>query len=106
MKYLFVEEVRDKRLMNKSLKFDVELGDCAYTLENKFVFLSAWTIFTHHEISYDGDIYVYSFNTGAHSGEADIKAYTSITEPPPTRQYNAHSGMTLSMPFLIMPSLK
>ena len=50
-KYLFAEEVRDKMLMNKRLKFDVELGDCAYALENKFVFLSAWTIFTHHEIS-------------------------------------------------------
>ena len=51
MKYLFVEEVRDKRLMNKRLKFDAGLGGCAYALENKFVFLSAWTIFTHHEIS-------------------------------------------------------
>ena len=51
MKYLFVEEVRDKMLMDMRPKFDVELGDCAYTLENKFVFLSAWTAFTHHEIS-------------------------------------------------------
>ena len=50
MKYLFVEEVRDKRLMDMGPKFNVELGDCAYTLENKFVFLSAWTIFIHNEI--------------------------------------------------------
>ena len=48
-KYLFVEEARDKMLMDMRLKFDVELGDCAYTLENKFVFLSAWIIFIHNE---------------------------------------------------------
>ena len=93
-------------LMNKRLKLDVELGDCTYTLENKFVFLSAWTIFTHHEISQGGEIYVFTLDTGTHGGEVDIEAYTSVMEVPPTHQYSAHSGMTLSMPFLVMPSLK
>ena len=71
-------------MMNMRPKFDVELGDCAYALENKFVFLSAWTIFTHHEISQDGEIRTFYFNTGANDGEADIEAYTRVTETPPT----------------------
>ena len=53
-------------MMNKNLKFDVEHGDCAYALENKFVFLSVWTISTHHEISQDGEIYVFTLDTGTH----------------------------------------
>ena len=33
-----MEEVRDKRLMNRRLKFDVELGDCAYALKTSLYF--------------------------------------------------------------------
>ena len=49
---------------------------------------------------------MFSFDTRACGGEADVKPYTSVTEIPPTHQYNAHSGMTLFIPFLVTPSLK
>ena len=70
MKYLFVEEVRDKMLMDMRPKFDVELGDCAYALENKFVF------FLHGQ---------YLFITKFHRMERYARS-PSIPEPAADRQ--------------------